>query len=1315
MRKLSDVFGTGRQAGLLFLRLSASALLFILLYAHLADIVSPFFAAVLFLVTAILSHGLAAAGLRPAAAVIITGAAFFLFRVLLIAVTGIIPGGSVVDFLSFRFDSGLFPLSPAAAVLFVVWFLVKKRPSLVPYEILLNTFLLFLLLWNQANYSLTLFSHPGRLAAFSACFILIEIAVLLLYSLGRLPDYKRRLLSAVRFAVLIIPLFFILMLAVFGLYSEGASKDGGGLMQPTLFRFDFSDYIKLETEISMDNDLVLLFRNYGYLNSVYLRRFYLSGYKPERGFFMQDGPGERPQQLNIPEETTVLDVERFPERVRTEQEYFIVNFDPSSLIAVNYPVEISPLTNWSNSSFLRNYRAVSETVEQPSWELSEAAQAAMNSRLYEFYTDYGNDEEIRRLAEEVTEGLEYTYDKVIAIMFYLHDQYFYSLKPGVAVDGNQLHHFLFRSKKGYCSYFAFSMALMCRSIGIPARVAAGFFIDPQSGILNVYPVREDMAHAWVEVAFEDFGWVEFDPTTDRLAPGEELEFGMLDSSEYSGLIEEIFKNDYTIMIKDDAPQAGAGELNLLSSVVRKISLFFSLNPALTLGLLYMIFILIFRFSGFAAVRTRRAGRRAGRQYYRARRMTAAAGLKKTKRESIMEHAQRVEKTLPGGFIKLAETYLEAVFSAPGDRAADSGADADRDADADTAEKGAEMENWRAFMRSYRRLPLPGRVLIWLFPFVRLRRRRGSAAGGVGLLFVIAFIVLPAFNTESQDQGLDFYLDSAAREQDSENYEAALNLLNEGIALYPDSWMLRKAAGDLYTDRELYNLAVDNYEKALKLEPDQIETLYQLSAAQGLLNLDQESILSLEKIISIDEQHYDALADLGWMYFKTYRLADAETLLLKAVEKYNDSPILYMTLGTVYSGLYDYPQAESCYLKSIELALDRGWDYFASVSYYNLSLLEHGFYNYEKSFEYTNKSIETGERAPGYIARAEIFLSKLDFDSAFINYQQAYTLDSTPLALMGLADLYSSYGLYESALANMQAVMKHDDDSWMYYFGVDPDRHRMETDRLLMDIYYGMSNEQKFSTAYGSGRLKAAFNRIHWYLKGWFYERRYRSAAYEVGFSNEKQGNPLDAAWSFYVANFNYKQTALKYLKEAEAIETEVAPPAAAPYLLEEGRLMEDAGLLAEAAGLLDPVWEKKYLSEALTELIKIYGKKGRKNEARRLSEQLYLMNPGLFIREAIRFPLAVDFKAGFLLKRFLTRSGFEISTNNKENDYRYRLTAADNQDEGEVYSVIDTGSGETLFSIPVSQKLRRPSVVSAFTAEIKMRLFKVSDEEDGPF
>ena len=123
------------------------------------------------------------------------------------------------------------------------------------------------------------------------------------------------------------------------------------------------------------------------------------------------------------------------------------------------------------------------------------------------------------LALQVTQDEPTYYGKAAAIEEYLQTNYLYSLKPGIAEDGNQLHHFLFVSKKGYCSYFAFAMALMCRSLGIPARVAVGFYVDPQSEVLNFYEVRAFQAHAWVEVYFGDLGWVEFDPTSSTPAPG----------------------------------------------------------------------------------------------------------------------------------------------------------------------------------------------------------------------------------------------------------------------------------------------------------------------------------------------------------------------------------------------------------------------------------------------------------------------------------------------------------------------------------------------------------------------------------------------------------------------------------------------------------------------------------------------------------------------------------------------------------------------------------------------------------------------------
>lgn len=71
--------------------------------------------------------------------------------------------------------------------------------------------------------------------------------------------------------------------------------------------------------------------------------------------------------------------------------------------------------------------------------------------------------------------------------------------------------FLFNRKAGHCEYYASALALMLRSVGIPARVASGFKGASQNESRNVFLVQQLHAHTWVE-AMLGGRWVVFDPT-----------------------------------------------------------------------------------------------------------------------------------------------------------------------------------------------------------------------------------------------------------------------------------------------------------------------------------------------------------------------------------------------------------------------------------------------------------------------------------------------------------------------------------------------------------------------------------------------------------------------------------------------------------------------------------------------------------------------------------------------------------------------------------------------------------------------------------
>jgi len=122
------------------------------------------------------------------------------------------------------------------------------------------------------------------------------------------------------------------------------------------------------------------------------------------------------------------------------------------------------------------------------------------------------DPRIAELSRQWTAHLPGQMEKARAIEQRLRSSYSYTLQLLDEPVDDPVAHFLFTRKKGHCEYFASSMALMLRTIGIPSRVATGF----QDGIYNPVSgwrlVRTSDAHTWVEAFVDGRGWTSFDPT-----------------------------------------------------------------------------------------------------------------------------------------------------------------------------------------------------------------------------------------------------------------------------------------------------------------------------------------------------------------------------------------------------------------------------------------------------------------------------------------------------------------------------------------------------------------------------------------------------------------------------------------------------------------------------------------------------------------------------------------------------------------------------------------------------------------------------------
>jgi hypothetical protein len=117
------------------------------------------------------------------------------------------------------------------------------------------------------------------------------------------------------------------------------------------------------------------------------------------------------------------------------------------------------------------------------------------------------------LARAVTAGDATTYDKVQSLIGWIgaHTHYSQNIPP-LQAGSDTVDEFLFGNRVGFCEQISTSLAVMLRSLGIPAREAVGYVPGGYNPITDLYQVRANDAHAWVQVWFPGYGWQSFDPT-----------------------------------------------------------------------------------------------------------------------------------------------------------------------------------------------------------------------------------------------------------------------------------------------------------------------------------------------------------------------------------------------------------------------------------------------------------------------------------------------------------------------------------------------------------------------------------------------------------------------------------------------------------------------------------------------------------------------------------------------------------------------------------------------------------------------------------
>lgn len=330
--------------------------------------------------------------------------------------------------------------------------------------------------------------------------------------------------------------------------------------------FDLEDYTRLRGSLGRNNELLFCAHIDNYFpgtdipNPLYLTAFYYTKFDTLTETFERDEKipfndlfEPDPSKLSLfftKQDSSVIKNALGPELRRTvEIQVYSRALSPSTYLAPSTGFFVQPITVEKDfrDSFKSAFRAKSYVSElnsayfiynaQKNEQLKEFQEQrfgvlrkvkgyeGMDKRFMNYYTFMPGDAKFRRiaaLAQQVTAKAKTPVDKVLAIRDYFTSEdssgealYKYTDNPGVPdiPDASKLQYFLFENRKGYCAYFAGATLFMLRSLGIPSRIAVGFLtVERSDKNQGWYWYYADQAHAWVQVYFPGYGWLDFDTT-----------------------------------------------------------------------------------------------------------------------------------------------------------------------------------------------------------------------------------------------------------------------------------------------------------------------------------------------------------------------------------------------------------------------------------------------------------------------------------------------------------------------------------------------------------------------------------------------------------------------------------------------------------------------------------------------------------------------------------------------------------------------------------------------------------------------------------
>ncbi|HPP05380.1 MAG TPA: transglutaminase domain-containing protein [Spirochaetota bacterium] len=1126
--------------------------------------------------------------------------------------------------------------------------------------------------------------------------------------------------------LLFIPIIMLLFSITLQNFIKENNKGNSGLFNQSLFNFDFSNFIELKDEIKMSEDLVLIMELNGFTNEVtkrisegwnrqiYIKRFSLEEYTGRGGFKTAENYVD---QYSSPVYVSnykwrLRDKPKFKDRIDVLQTMYLINIDSSSLLGADLLYEVVPLTNWEGSPYKQIYNSLSYVSDTKVTNLfyDNPSQKKFLENLHperkKLLLEWGKNEKIRDLAIEITKGYDNLLYKVLAIQQYLLDNYYYSLKPGLAKGMSQLEYFLFETKKGYCSYFAFAMTVMLRSIGIASRVAVGFAPDMNNHTLNFYHIRSIDAHAWVEVYFDDYGWITFDPTSSEIAPGESYDFAMFNQEENKDYIEQILKNKDKIKEITNEKNENKFLEDLKFSLKTSVRWFgILLFIILVTGIIFLIFTKKYiYFFLFLITKDYRKKNIYLYKYFLTRLIDYGYGIEK--QESILEFADRLKKNNIVDIIEITKNYQKAIFK-------------ERD---NFNINPQDFDNYRNnFKKELKKFKTSRRIKA-LFNISTLWKKILPL---ILIVFVINNIYSDDIKLKYNYNSLDEYIYEAKIAINSNYFDKALEILNEAEKIYKDSYRPNLEKGILYNNHTLYENAIIEFLKVKNKGYVSEEFYTDLANCYGKIGEDKKAVKIFEEAYQkLPYKSVELYDNMGWMYFKIHELNKGINIVNEGLKKYPKSSDLFMTLGTLYSEAWDYNKSKEYYLKSVENSFyDFKASSFRSIAMYNLSLLEHAFLYYQNAYDACMAAISYRDRSTPHLELTYLYSGALELKNAYNEIKRGSILEpKTLFPDMALSYNYINAGKIDEAINLINALLKIEDFEWMLYFGTNRNAYYAELYRYLSIAYEFKANIIKATDNLNNNiflDMIRPLRRLFYRFLSLLYNFRSTNLLIGIGEDKIKGGSNLEGLHQLYTAYERvWPAKALKVLLLSEKEELRVNPNKKRIYEINKAIIKkkgsffysnkEKAKILKENIKLLDRRWEKEILATALVELINATNGKEKDNYI----VELFLIHSPYIVMNNFNIKMNIIFSEAqhdFLNKNRNKIMG-KLNTIGIKNSSDSRLTLnirQISQDKAKIV-VSDKDKVVNSYDVKISFNNNKNSFVRLFCYEIYKTLFTIN-------